>query len=123
VKFCGMLHRARGEWAGAAADFAASRRMHVAIDNEYGVMLQTYRLGQVAAELSELERAAALLEEAHELAAHAGGRRRERMTARTGLALARVLGRLGRRAEAEQLYLAALDSARRRGSRMRNDLA
>ena len=113
VEFRGMLHQARGDRAAAAADFEAARRMHEAIPNPYGVMLMTYRLGQAVAGLGEDERAAALLEDAHVLARDL---RRERMTARTGVALAGVLRRLGQGDRAHTLYMAALESARKRKS-------
>ncbi|MFB6978334.1 tetratricopeptide repeat protein [Streptomyces scopuliridis] len=113
VEFHGMLRSARGDWAAAAADFEASREVHRAIGNEYGAMLQTYRLGEAVAELGQLERAAGLLEEAHTEAGRLG---RERLTARTGFALGGVLHRLGRGGAARELYIAALDSARERGA-------
>ncbi|MFD7286509.1 hypothetical protein [Streptomyces sp. NPDC059863] len=113
VEFHGMLRSARGDWAAAAADFEASREVHRAIGNEYGVMLQTYRLGEAVAALGQLDRAAALLEEAHTLARRLG---RERLTARTGFALGGVLHRLGRGSAAHELYVAALGSARERGA-------
>ncbi|WP_326609734.1 hypothetical protein OG949_06270 [Streptomyces scopuliridis] len=113
VEFHGMLRSARGDWAAAAADFEASREVHRAIGNEYGAMLQTYRLGEAVAELGQLERAAELLEEAH---TEAGRLKRERLTARTGFALGGVLHRLGRGSAAHELYVAALDSARERGA-------
>ncbi|MFE4369600.1 hypothetical protein ACFRMN_15460 [Streptomyces sp. NPDC056835] len=113
VEFHGMLRSARGDWAGAAADFEASREVHRAIGNEYGVMLQTYRLGEALAELGELERAAELLEEARTAAGRLG---RVRLAARTGFALGGVLHRLGRGSAAHELYVAALDSARERGA-------
>ncbi|MFE3137888.1 hypothetical protein [Streptomyces scopuliridis] len=113
VEFHGMLRSARGDWAAAATDFEASREVHRAIGNEYGVMLQTYRLGEALAELGQLDRAAELLEEAHTLAARL---KRERLTARTGFALGGVLHRLGRGSAAHELYVAALHSARERGA-------
>ncbi|GAA4240117.1 tetratricopeptide repeat protein [Actinomadura meridiana] len=113
VEFRGMLHGARGEWRAAAADFETSREMHQAIPNEYGVMLLTYRLGQALAELRENDRAAALLRQAHD---KARALQRERMTARTGVALAGVMRRLGEADQAHALYVAALESARERDS-------
>lgn len=113
VEFRGRFQLARGEWAGAAGDFEAARQVHEAIGNDYGVMLQTYQLGQALAELGDLERAAELLARAHASAAADG---RERMTARTGLALGRVRQRLGDGGAARELYAASLASARARGS-------
>ncbi|MET9773228.1 AAA family ATPase [Streptomyces sp. NPDC006367] len=113
VEFRGMLDGARGEWASAAAEFARSRRMHLAIPNPYGAMLQTYRLGEARAKLGELEEAYELLAEAHGLAV---AQERERMTRRTGFALAGVLCRLGRTAQARPLYEESLRAARRRRS-------
>jgi hypothetical protein len=108
-EFCGMFCSVRGDWAGAAAHFEASRRVHTEIGNRYGVLLQTYRLGEAAAALGQPERAAALLTECHDEAEAMG---RERITARTGSALAGVLAGLGRADEARELYQAALVSAR-----------
>ncbi len=113
IEFRGMLHSVLGEWEAAAADFARSREVHAAISNAYGVMLQTYRLGQARAELGDLEGAARLLAEARD-AAEAS--RRGRMTARTGFALAHVLRRLGQGERARRLYQESLDAARGRGS-------
>ncbi|MGH3375803.1 MAG: NB-ARC domain-containing protein [Actinoallomurus sp.] len=113
IEFRGLLRQTRGDWVAATADFEISRDMHEAIPNEYGVMLLTYRLGQAVAGLGENERAAVLLEQAH---AMAGELRRERMTARTGVALADVLRRFGGRDQARTLYMAALESARKRES-------
>ncbi|WP_406385704.1 tetratricopeptide repeat protein [Streptomyces sp. NBC_01618] len=113
IEFRGMLNSARGDWNAAAADFARSRDVHLAIDNSYGVMLQTYRLGQASAELGDPEAATRLLSEAHAAAVAQG---RERMSARTGFALGAVLRQLGRTAEARPLYEQSLAAARRRGS-------
>jgi tetratricopeptide (TPR) repeat protein len=113
LEFRGMLAGARGDWEAAAGDFERARRVHQEIQNAYGAMLQTYRLGEALARLGELDRAADLLTQAHEASRELG---RLRMTARTGFALAGVLSSLGRRAEAGHLYAAALASARDRHS-------
>ncbi|MDT0266514.1 hypothetical protein RM844_09410 [Streptomyces sp. DSM 44915] len=113
VEFRGMLHGRRGDWQSAAADFAEARQVHRDIDNAYGVLLQTYRLGEALAALGEYQRAAELLTQAHRLAAE---QHRERLLGRTGLALAGVLRRLGRPAEARARYEAALANARARGA-------
>lgn len=113
AEFQGMLHGVRGEWRAAVAGFTRSRELHRAIPNPYGAMLQTYRLGEAEAELGELETAYALLAEAHREAGELG---RERMTRRTGFALAGVLCRLGRTREARPLYDQSLTAARRRGA-------
>ncbi|MEU6173633.1 tetratricopeptide repeat protein [Streptantibioticus parmotrematis] len=113
VETRGMLSSTSGDWRAASEDFARSREIHTAIGNAYGVALQTYRLGQAAMELGELEEAERLLAEAH---AGMKDDHRERMTARVGLSLGRTLLRLGRGAEARPLYEQALESARRRGS-------
>ncbi|MFD7169801.1 tetratricopeptide repeat protein [Streptomyces violascens] len=113
IEFRGMLKSAGGDWHAAAAEFARSRDMHLAIPNPYGAMLQTYRLGEARAALGELETAYTLLSEAR---AQAGELRRERMTRRTGFALAGVLCRLGRTDEARPLYEQSLQGARGRGS-------
>lgn len=113
VEFQGLLKSARGDWAGAAADFAASRTVHAEIGNVYGVLLQTYLLGSTALNRGEVDEAVALLGEAHGMACE---QERERMTARTGFAYGRALRRSGRAAEAEDLVRAALASARDRGS-------
>jgi len=113
IEFQGMLKSAGGDWRSAAADFARSRDMHLANQNPYGAMLQTYRLGEARAALGELETAYTLLSEAH---AEAAKLRRERMTRRTGFALAGVLCRLGRTQEARPLYEQSLQGALGRGS-------
>ncbi|MFF9348747.1 hypothetical protein [Streptomyces sp. NPDC014734] len=113
IEFRGMLNSARGDWNAAAADFARSRDVHLAIPNPYGVLLQTYRLGQARAELGDLESASRLLSEAYEAAV---ADHRERMSARTGFVLGGVLRRLGRADEARRLYRQALEGAHRRGS-------
>lgn len=113
IEFRGMLGSVRGDWAAAAQDFAQSREVHRSIPNPYGVMLQTYRLGQAQAELGDLAAAEQLLTEAHRSAGELG---RERLTARTGFALGHVLRRLGRSGEARRLYQQSLDAARERGS-------
>ncbi|MCN9240228.1 ATP-binding protein [Streptomyces sp. RY43-2] len=113
VEFCGMLDGARGEWDAAAAEFTRSREMHRALPNPYGVMLLTYRLGEARARLGDLETAYELLAGAHD---EAVAQHRERMTRRTGFALASVLCRLGRTTEARALYERSLSAARRRRS-------
>ncbi|MGW0683794.1 hypothetical protein ACWD2L_10585 [Streptomyces sp. NPDC002754] len=113
VEFQGALKSAQGNWAEATRDFEASRDVHRAIPNSYGVMLQTYRMGEAQAHLGATETAHRLLTEAHDAARELG---RERMTRRTGFALAGVLAQLGQRAEAQRLYEASLVSARDRES-------
>ncbi|HEY5833006.1 tetratricopeptide repeat protein [Streptomyces sp.] len=113
MEFHGMLNAARGDWDAAAAAFAESREVHRAIPNPYGVLLQTYRLGEAKAALGYLTEAEHLLSEARTAAVDAG---RARITARTGFALAGVLRRLGRPDEARPLYDASLSAARDRGS-------
>ncbi|WP_116212755.1 hypothetical protein [Streptomyces olivoreticuli] len=113
VEFGGLLKLAMGELEGAAADFEASLRIHTAIGNAYGVLLQTHLLGRTALRQGEVGRAVTLLSDAHRMARE---QRRERMTARTGFELGRALRRAGRAAEAEDLVRAALRSARDRGS-------
>ncbi|MFH8607018.1 NB-ARC domain-containing protein [Streptomyces sp. NPDC018029] len=109
IEFRGLLSSARGDWAAAATDFEASGRIHAEIGNAYGAMLQTYLLGKALTELGELDRAASLLTAAHTQAEDLG---RARLTARTGFALARVLRRVGRPAEAMALYDESLREAR-----------
>ncbi|MBT2674243.1 tetratricopeptide repeat protein [Streptomyces sp. ISL-14] len=113
LEFRGMLNGARGEWAAAVSDFARSRDVHLAIPNPYGAMLQTYRMGEARLKLAELETAHSLLAEAH---TEAVTLRRERMSRRTGFALADVLTRLGRTDEARRLYEQSLEGARKRRS-------
>lgn len=118
VEFHGMLKAARGEWSAAVENFARSRDIHRARESAgaaaaYGIMLQTYRMGEAQAKLGELEEARRLLEEAHTTASRLG---RERMTGRTGFALGGVLRRLGRPREARQLYERYLRGARQRHS-------
>ncbi|MEV5984962.1 AAA family ATPase [Streptomyces sp. NPDC052051] len=113
IEFYGMLDGARGEWGAAAVEFTRSREMHRALPNPYGVMLLTYRLGEARAKLGDLETAYELLAGAHD---EAVALHRERMTRRTGFALASVLCRLGRTTEARPLYEQSLSAARRRRS-------
>ncbi|MGW2182204.1 NB-ARC domain-containing protein [Streptomyces sp. NPDC001732] len=113
IEFRGMLSSVRGDWTAAVADFARSREVHLAIDNGYGAMLQTYRMGEANAALGDLEAAARQLSEAY---AEATEQDRARLIARTGFALGGVLRRLDRAEEARPLYERALDGARRRGS-------
>ncbi|WP_425825491.1 hypothetical protein [Streptomyces fractus] len=113
VEFRGMLKSAQGNWAEAAQDFEACRDAHRAIPNAYGVMLQTYRMGEARARLGDTETAHRLLAEAHVAAQE---QHRERMARRTGFALADVLARLGRRSEARRLYEESLESAQDRRS-------
>lgn len=113
LEFRGKVRSVQGDWAGAAPDFEASLRIHTGIGNAYGVLLQSHLLGQAAAGMGELDRAVALLEQAHAMARE---QQRERMAARTGFELGRVLHRVGRRDEAAGLYAAALSGARERGS-------
>ncbi|MEY9871768.1 tetratricopeptide (TPR) repeat protein [Streptacidiphilus sp. MAP12-33] len=116
VEFRGNLSAAQGAWTDAERDFEASRQIHAAIGNAYGVLLQTYQLGKAAAAQGHLDRAVPLLREAH-TAAHEQGR--ERITARTGFELGRALARTGRPEDADEArarYAAALSGARARGS-------
>lgn len=113
AEFRGKLLSVQGDWAAAAEYFEAARRQHLAIENAYGVMLQTYLLGRAAAGTGEHGRAVDLLGEAHAMARE---QNRARMTARTGFELGRALRRVGRAAEAVPLYRAALASAEQRGS-------
>jgi tetratricopeptide (TPR) repeat protein len=113
LEFQGLLQGIRGDWAHALPHFAASRDIHRAIGNAYGAMLQTYRLGEAYLRLAELDTAHTLLTEARTQAA---GLRRERMTRRTGFALAEVLRAQGRYTEARPLYEQALAGAQGRGS-------
>ncbi|MET9657047.1 NB-ARC domain-containing protein [Streptomyces sp. NPDC006510] len=113
IEFRGTLSSTRGDWNAAAADFARSREVHLAIGNDYGAMLQTYRMGQASAELGDLDAAARLLFEAHDAAM---AQDRARLSARTGFALGGVLQRLGRAGEARLLYERSLEGARERGS-------
>ncbi len=60
-----MLKGARGEWSSALADFAGARDLHRAIPNPYGVLLQTYRMGEASAKTGDLDAARLLLSEAY----------------------------------------------------------
>ncbi|MEV3872327.1 NB-ARC domain-containing protein [Streptomyces sp. NPDC049906] len=113
VEFRGLLKAETGDWAGAAADFEASRAVHEEIGNAYGVLLQTYLLGRTALRGGRHAAAVVLLREAHTMAL---GQERERMGARAGFELGRALRLTGRLEEAGPLVGAALDGARRRGS-------
>jgi tetratricopeptide (TPR) repeat protein len=113
IEFRGMFRSMQGDWVSAAADFVRSRELHTSISNSYGVMLQTYRLGQAQAKLGDNEAALDLLTDAHDKATALG---RERVAARTGFALGHVLRACGRAAEARRFYQEALDGARRRCS-------
>lgn len=113
VEFRGMLRSVQGDWAAAATDFRRSREVHRAISNEYGVTLQTYRLGEATAEMGDLDEAETLLAQAHESAVALG---RERLAGRIGFARGGVLRGLGRPQEARPLYEDSLASARGRGS-------
>ncbi|WP_405560464.1 NB-ARC domain-containing protein [Streptomyces sp. NBC_01180] len=113
LEFRGRVRSEQGDWASAVPDFEESRQIHTRIQNAYGVLLQTHLLGQAAAALGEQDRAATLLARAHAMAQE---QERERMTARTGFELGRVLQGLARREEAAALYAAALNGARERGS-------
>ncbi|UGQ13987.1 hypothetical protein LO772_10500 [Yinghuangia sp. ASG 101] len=115
VESRGMLKSARGDWAGAAGDFTISRRLHTGIGNAYGELLMTYRLGEAASRLDELERAEALLAQAY-AAAVAEGPRRERIAGRIGYALGGVFHRRGRFDESRALFDTVLTSARARGA-------
>lgn len=113
VEHRGMVKSARGEWDAALGDFAASRDMHRAIPNPYGVLLQTYRMGEASAEVGDLETAHRLLSEAHTGFVVKG---RERLIGRSAFALAGVLYRLGRTVEARELYERSLGRAGHRRS-------
>ncbi|MFI0937361.1 hypothetical protein [Streptomyces sp. NPDC021020] len=113
LEFRGMLDARKGDLASAAGRYAESRTLQDSIGNDYGVLLQDYRLGQTLAELGEVAAAEALLTRAH-AAAEADGR--DRITARTGFALAHLLAGRGALDEARVLYGASLDGAHRRGS-------
>lgn len=114
VEFRGLLKAETEDWAGAAADFEESKAVHVEIGNAYGVLLQTYLLGRTALRSGQCQEAVVLLRRAHEMARL---QERERMEARAGFELGRALRRVGRLEEARPLVAAALDGARRRGSR------
>ncbi|QLE70939.1 hypothetical protein FGW37_04360 [Streptomyces rectiverticillatus] len=113
MEFQGLLKSAQRDWTGATADFEAARRVHAAIGNAYGVLLQTYLLGRTALDQGDPERAVTLLSAAHRMARE---QERSRMTSRAGFELGRALRRAGRAAEAGGLVRAALANARERGS-------
>ncbi|MER7027084.1 MULTISPECIES: NB-ARC domain-containing protein [Streptomyces] len=113
LEFRGRLGAESGRWAEAVPDYVRSRTIHREINNAYGAMLLTYQLGLAREALGELG-----LAEAELTAAHAAAQelKRDRMTARTVLALGRVERRQGRLDAARGRFGAALDAARRRGS-------
>ncbi|MEV3855638.1 hypothetical protein AB0J38_15075 [Streptomyces sp. NPDC050095] len=112
-EFRGRLQAERGAWEAALPDYEAARAVHEEIGNAYGVMLLTYQLGRAEAHLGHRDRARDLLEQAHAEARRLG---RDRMTARTALALGQVLEQSEEPARAGELYASALASARARGS-------
>jgi hypothetical protein len=114
VEHRGMLKGARGEWSSALEDFTGSRDLHRAIPNPYGVLLQTYRMGEASAKVGDLERAQHLLSEAHR--GFVAMKNRERLVGRSAFALAGVLHQLGRTGEARALYEESLGRADRRRS-------
>ncbi|WP_243744934.1 tetratricopeptide repeat protein [Streptomyces hainanensis] len=111
VEHRGMLKGARGEWSSALEDFTGSRELHRAIPNPYGILLQTYRMGEANAKVGDLETACRLLSEAH---AGFVAKERERLIGRSAFALAGVLHQLGRTDEARALYVESLGQADRR---------
>ncbi|MFD3524846.1 NB-ARC domain-containing protein [Streptomyces sp. NPDC058653] len=113
VEHRGMLKGARGDWNGALADFTAARDRHRAIPNPYGVLLQTYRMGEASAKADSLEAAHHLLSRAHSGFVE---EKRERLIGRSAFALASVLHRLGRLEDAHEFYQKALGQAERRRS-------
>lgn len=113
VEHRGMLKGVRGEWSSALDDFTGSRDLHRAIPNPYGILLQTYRMGEASAKTGDLGTARRLLSEAH---AGFVEKRRERLIGRSAFALAGVLHQLGRTAEARALYEESLGRADRRRS-------
>ncbi|MCX5170588.1 NB-ARC domain-containing protein [Streptomyces antibioticus] len=113
VEHRGMLKGARGEWSSALADFAGARDLHRAIPNPYGVLLQTYRMGEASAKTGDLDAARLLLSEAYAGFVAQG---RERLIGRSAFALAGVLHRLGRADDARELYEQSLGRADRRRS-------
>ncbi|MBV2156522.1 tetratricopeptide repeat protein [Kitasatospora sp. SUK 42] len=113
AEFRGKLASVQNDWAAAIPDFEAARAEHLAIDNRYGAMLQTYLLGRAALALGDPDRAVTLLTEAHEVATEL---RRDRMISRTAFELGTALWTAGRPAEAEPHYRAALAGARARQS-------
>lgn len=113
MEFHGSLLHTQGDHDAAAMEFRAARQIHRQISNDYGAMLQTYRLGETLAADGQLLAAEAELTQAHQSAKRLG---RERMTARTAFQLGEVLRALGRHAEALPLHTLALCSARERGS-------
>ncbi|MFJ5307953.1 tetratricopeptide repeat protein [Streptomyces sp. NPDC088350] len=113
VEFRGMLNSAQGDWSSALADFSDSRERHRAIPNPYGVLLQTYRMGEASARTGDLDAARSLLAEAH---AGFVAKGRERLIGRSAFALAGVLSRLGLPDEARALYQESLARADRRRS-------
>ncbi|MDJ1132612.1 ATP-binding protein [Streptomyces iconiensis] len=122
LEFRGLLRSAEGDWAGAAEEFAASRRIHEEIGNTYGVLLQSYLLGKALIEQGEPESAAELLASAHGMAVErdrlSGARGPGRMTGRTACELARAVRVSGRSdpARLAALYDLALAAARARGA-------
>ncbi|WP_075733643.1 NB-ARC domain-containing protein [Streptomyces acidiscabies] len=109
----GMLLGVLGEWGAAVREFEKSLAIHAAVPNEYGVLLQTYRIGEARARLGELEVARGLLTEARAAAVE---QKKERIAARISFALGGVVLRLGEVDEARELYEGALGRALRRGS-------
>lgn len=109
----GMLKGRRGEWSAALADFTASRDIHRAIPNPYGVLLQTYRMGEASMKSGDLETARRLLAEAH---TGFVAQKRLRLIGRSAFTLAGVLYHLGQMDESRELYQQALGQADKRRS-------
>ncbi len=114
LEFRGRAQAVQGRWEQAVPDYQESLRIHQEIDNPYGAMLLTYLLGEAAWGLGRVEQADTLLTAAHTAAK--GQKNRERMTARTGFALAHVKRAAGLFDAAEELYEASLAAARARAS-------
>ncbi|MFD8966179.1 NB-ARC domain-containing protein [Streptomyces sp. NPDC059568] len=113
LEFRGKYLAWRGQSDEAVPYFQQSRDIHHAIDNEYGVLLQTFLLGRTLRAAGRLPEAEAELKAARGLA---DKQNHVRMKGRTAAELARTHYELGRTERAVAAYEDALTHEQARGS-------